>query len=91
VLVECRGINVNAENFQGDTPLHKAVARDHIEAVKLLVAKRAKTTVQNREYKTALQSVVNNNAEMKKLLESAAVSNQTLASEIADDGDGIED
>jgi len=49
------GASVNAQNDVGDTPLHLAVWKDHLAAVKVLKKYKADKNIENQEKKTAPQ------------------------------------
>ena len=48
------GADVNAQNSDGSTPLHRAVVRNYYAAVSLLIAAGAKVDLRNNEGKTPL-------------------------------------
>ena len=68
-LLAQKGINVNAQNKDGNTALMQAASKGHIGIVSALLAKSADVNAQNIFGKTALMwAVQNNHIEIAKLL-----------------------
>ena len=57
---------MNAVDYSGDTPLHRAVGFDHIEIVRLLLDRGASANVKNKEGKTPIDDAESD--EIKQLL-----------------------
>ena len=53
-LVNTCKLDVNAQDYNGDTALHDAARFGHIEVVKQLLAGKTDTTIRNKAGKTAL-------------------------------------
>ncbi|MCK5199792.1 MAG: ankyrin repeat domain-containing protein, partial [Spirochaetales bacterium] len=60
-LIE-RGINLNVQNSSGDTPLHKAVRKNKVNSVKLLLQAGALTNIRNNDGKTAYEMIDDNDS-----------------------------
>jgi ankyrin repeat protein len=58
-LIE-RGVNLNVQNSSGDTPLHKAVEKNKVKSVKLLLQAGALTNIRNNDEKTASEMLDDN-------------------------------
>ena len=50
------GVNVNVQDKSGQTPLHEASSRGHLEMVEFLIQNGAKVDIQDKEGVVALHS-----------------------------------
>ena len=57
-LIETGGANVNERNYRGQTPLHIAINRDHVEIARLLIDKGADVNERNDQGLTPLDIAV---------------------------------
>jgi len=62
-------IDPNIQNFAGDTAVHKAVEKSHIDFLKLLVANHADTTLVNKKGRNA--AAVAMGAQAREIIKSA--------------------
>jgi len=67
-------INPSIQNFAGDSPVHKAVEKDHLEFLKILVAHNADTTLLNKKRKDAASLARSNEA--RNIIRSAQLATQ---------------
>ena len=58
-LIESKKININEQNKNGDTPLHKAVQLSNYKLVNLLLENNANTNIQNNQNETPLHFAAN--------------------------------
>ena len=63
--------NLYFQNKLGDTPLHSAAWKNHVEAVRLLLQKGARVDIRNNENKTAVE--LTKDPEVATLLRQAGI------------------
>jgi len=79
-LLRAKNINVNAQNKKGETALMRAVRLDDVESVRLLLGAGANPNATDKVGDTAyVLAYENGNAEIEKLLTTAAVQYKTPA------------
>jgi len=66
-LLEVCKLDINAKDFNGDTPLHDAVKYNHPSVVEILVANKADVNIKNKEGKDPLALAVDD--KLAKLLQ----------------------
>eukprot|EP01118_Nematostelium_gracile_P012759 TRINITY_DN470_c0_g1_i1.p1 TRINITY_DN470_c0_g1~~TRINITY_DN470_c0_g1_i1.p1 ORF type:complete len:181 (+),score=49.51 TRINITY_DN470_c0_g1_i1:96-638(+) len=69
-------INPNLQNLAGDTAMHKAIERDNLDFLKLLVEHGASTTLKNKRGRDPAQSTQSDEA--RQILKSASIATQVL-------------
>eukprot|EP01117_Protostelium_nocturnum_P010603 TRINITY_DN3810_c0_g1_i1.p1 TRINITY_DN3810_c0_g1~~TRINITY_DN3810_c0_g1_i1.p1 ORF type:complete len:182 (-),score=81.78 TRINITY_DN3810_c0_g1_i1:99-644(-) len=74
LLLSLPNVNLDIQNYAGDTAVHKAVEKDHLDFLQLLVEKGANVSLTNKKGKAPQTIAVSNEA--RSLLKSAQIASQ---------------